>query len=661
MITAQEIQMIRNADPGAVLPGIDTETGNPLAASSLLAVASITQSTKAPYYYSPSKNTVYVTQAGAVLSGINFGSATVIIEANNVTIKDCSFSGTTGSPWAVYQAAAYSGATVENCTFQGSKSPTESNNWIQSTLGITIEDNSFLDSPSDAIDIRSGVVTGNYFSGTAYLTGAHSDAIWVDGSTGPTVITDNLIDGTQNADAQGPANSDIRLSNTFGDLTNVTISGNYLLGAGYAVEAGISSSTYTMSDISIADNDIGWDSYGAYFPATTGVATVTGTTIVDSSNPAASTQALTAYEAAGLPTAIVLSATSTANVVASGSAPTTLLGNGFLVHLFGGAGETNFVGGQGAQYLMAGGGANILTYLSIGEGGDSMSGFDPARDVIDLSRMDGDLTKAGIQNFTFIGSAAFSGAGAQVRYQLNPAKNVTYVQADLAGDAGNVTPDFTITLSGLLPLTAANFALTPSQSSADLAYGAALTSAKVKTIAGAPSETEHSNVQGRAYTSYESFSGSGYDNLAADNLNLSATTNQLLLYDPGMTVTRGGGAESLQITGMGSDPLAYHSVETIDATTNGAEQFVLGSAFGAETIKGFAASGATPDTIQLASSSFSYLTAGMTQAQDLAAVLAHAVGGSSGLTIADTTGDSLTLTGVSAATIAANPAAVRFA
>jgi hypothetical protein len=32
--------------------------------------------------------------------------------------------------------------------------------------------NSFLDSPTDSVDIRSGIVTGNYFSGTAYLPGA---------------------------------------------------------------------------------------------------------------------------------------------------------------------------------------------------------------------------------------------------------------------------------------------------------------------------------------------------------------------------------------------------------------------------------------------------------------------------------------------------------
>ena len=660
MITAQQIQMIRNADPGAVLPGIDTETGDPLATSSLIGLAQITQNTKAPYYYSPSKNTVYITQAGAVLSGIDFGSATVIIEADNVTIKDCTFTGTTGY-WAVYQAPAYSGATVENSTFQGSKSPTETNNWIQSTLGITIKDNSFLDSPTDAIDIRSGVVTGNYFSGTAYAPGAHADAIWVDGSTGPTVITDNFIDGTQNADAPGPANSDIRLSNTFGDLTNVTISGNYLLGAGYAVEAGISSATYTISDVSIANNVIGFDTYGAYFPSTTSVATVTGTTIVDSTNPTASTHAMAAYVAAGLPTASVDSATSTANVVASGSAPTTLLGNGFLVHLFAGTGETNFVGGHGTQYLMGGQHANILTYLSVGDGGDSMSGFDPAKDVIDLSRMDANLTVPGVQSFTFIGSTAFSGTGAEVRYQLNPTKDVTYVEADLAGDAGNTTPDFTITLSGLDPLTAANFALTPSQSSADLSYGAALTESKVKTAAGAPAEYAYSNVEGRAYKSYESFYGSGYENLAADDLNLSATANALVLYDPGQTITRGAGGESLQTAGMGSDPLAHHAVETIDATTSGGEHFVLGPAFGAETIKGFAASGASLDTLQLASSSFSYLTAGMTQAQDLAAVLAHAVSGTSGLTISDSTGDSLTLGGVSAATMAANPSVVKFA
>ena len=53
--------------------------------------------------------------------------------------------------------------------------------------------------------------------------------------------------------------------------------------------------------------------------------------------------------------------------------------------------------------------------------------------MIDLSHIDADITTAGVQNFTFIGSAPFSG-GAQVRYQLNPTNDTTTVQAALAGD-----------------------------------------------------------------------------------------------------------------------------------------------------------------------------------------------------------------------------------
>ena len=652
MITAAEIQTIRDNVPGAVLPGIDTMTGNPYATSSLLDFTKITQNSSAPYHYIPSKNQVVVTQAGAVLSGINFGDATVLVEANNVTIKDCTFTATTGF-WAVAQNSG-SGATVENCTFTGSKSPTEGNDWISSSLGITIKDNTFLNSPTDSIDIHSGVVTGNYFSGEGYEPGAHADAIYVTGSTGPTTITDNFIDETPNPGSAGFSNSDMRLTNEFGDLTDVTVSGNYLLGAGFAVEAGSTNTTYTISNVSIANNDIGFQAFAPYYPTTTGVATVTGTTMVDFSNPTASTQALAAYQAAGLPTANVVSGTS-GGAGGSGSAPTTILGNGFVsAHLGAGAGETNFVGGAGSQDLFGGLGANILTYLAIGDGGDRVANFDPAKDVIDLSHIDADITTAGLQNFTFIGTAPFSG-DPQVRYQLNPTNNTTTVQAALAGDP---SADFTITLAGLAPLTAANFALTPSQSSADLADGAALTYSRVQTAAGAPAEYAYSNVQGRAYTSFEEFYGSGF--ATADDLNLSSSANELVLYQPSLTVTRGGGSEALQ-AGTGSDPLSYHAVETIDASTSGSEQFIFSAGFGNETINGFSASGASPDTIQLSKSAFSYLTAGMTQAQALAAVLDNGgAQGSSGLTISDSHGDSLTLAGVTTSTVAANPGMIQF-
>jgi hypothetical protein len=408
--------------------------------------------------------------------------------------------------------------------------------------------------------------------------------------------------------------------------------------------------------VSITNNDVGFALFAPYYSGTDILATVTGDKVVDFSNPAAPTQAFGAYVAAGPPTPIVVSGTA-AGAGETGTVPTTLLGNGYVSAHLGaaGSGETNFVGGLGPQLLFGGQGANILTYLAIADGGDTSSAFDPAKDVIDLSRVDADILTPGVQNFTFIGSAPFSG-GAEVRYQLNPANDTTTVQAALAGDT---TADFSIMLYGLRPLTAANLALTPAQSTAALANGAALSYTQVHTAAGAPTEYAYSNVQGTAYTSYESFYGSTYEDLAADDLNLSSNANKLVLYDPSQTVTRGGGSESLQV-GTGRDPLVYHAVETIDASTSSGEQFIFSSGFGNETINGFSVSGATPDSIQLAKSAFSYLTAGMTQAEDLAAVMSQATRTSSGVTISDTHGDSLTLTGVTPSLVAANPGMVVF-
>ena len=210
-----------------------------------------------------------------------------------------------------------------------------------------------------------------------------------------------------------------------------------------------------------------------------------------------------------------------------------------------------------------------------------------------------------------------------------------------------------------MPLAAANFALTSTQSTAALANGAALTHTQVATAAGAPTEYAYSNVQGRAYTTYELFYGSGYENLEADDLNLSSNANELFLYDPSQTVTRGGGSESLQV-GTGSDPLTYHAVETIDATTSTGEQFVFSAGFGKETINGFSVSGTTPELDPAGEGGVLLFTPGMTQAEDLAAVMSQAARSSSGLTISDTHGDSLTLTGVTPSMVAANPGMFAF-
>ncbi len=57
---------------------------------------------------------------------------------------------------------------------------------------------------------------------------------------------------------------------------------------------------------------------------------------------------------------------------------------------------------------------------------------------------------------------------------------------------------------------------------------------------------------------------------------------------------------------------------------------------------------------------FSYLTPGMSQAQDLAAVLSHATSSGGTTTITDSLGDALKLNSVSVATLTANPADFKF-
>ena len=657
MYTSAELQTLRDADPGSVgtLPGIDVPTGN-------TDTAPLISYRSAPYLYDPVHNRVIVSQAGAVLSGINFGSATLDISANNVTVKDCTFSGTTGY-YAVDTEAA-SGTTIENCSFVGPTYSTPLEAWITSINAITIKNNSFIDSPSDAVHIRAGVVTGNYFSGAGYETGAHADAIWVADTTGPVSVTDNFIDWTPNANAPASPNNAIRITEETAPVSNpVTVSGNYLLGGGYTVSDAISAADSHY--LSVTNNYIGFGMYTHFYPGST----VNHSTdvIFDWSNPAYYSQAWSTYKAAGIPTANLVVSTGS-SIVNSSSLPTTLYGGGFSgLHMYGGyygsTSETNFVGGYGGQDMFLGEGANIVTDLTISRGVNYVANFDPAKDVIDLSRIDANLTTLGIpNNFTFIGTGAFTGAGGQVRYQQDTTNNVTDVYVALAGDT---SPDMRIQLNGLLTLSAANFALTAAQSSADMTAGASLHVSRIAPTAGSAVGYSYTNVSGRPYSSYESIDR-GWDGIAevaADDLNLSSSANELDLYQGSLTIARGSATETIGATtstGTSTFTLGYHSNEVVQAGATGLETFQFGANFGSETINGFIASGTNADAIQLETSSFSYLNSGMTQAQDLAAVLSHASSAGSGTTILDSHGDGLTLTGFSVATLATTTVASRF-
>ena len=310
MYTSAELQLLRNADPGVKLPGIDTPAGNPLAAGSLKPLSSISTSSTAAIYYDATDNSVIVKQSGATLSGYKFGRASVDVEASNVTIEDSNFTATTGSVPNVgnpYSIAAYTylGAanlTVSGCTFNSGAIDSPLAAFIGSTAKVTITDNRFLDAPADGLDVfGGGTISGNYFSGSGYSsTGLHPDAIWITNSTTPFVVSDNFIDETQNAGSTGD-NDCIRITAELGSVSNVSVTGNFLLGGETSIDAGNEGTAGTFSNISVSRNYMGFAKADAFFPGPMTGVTASNNVVFDYTNSAYSTKAWAAYEKAGTP------------------------------------------------------------------------------------------------------------------------------------------------------------------------------------------------------------------------------------------------------------------------------------------------------------------------------------------------------------------------
>ncbi len=679
MYTAVELALLRASDPNPI-PGIDTATGNPLSTSSLKSYTTITTNTSAPVYYNSLLNRVVVQGNGTVanplvLSGYNFSNVNEVdVYGNNVTIEDCTFNceGNATATVKLMNTGA-TGLTVENCTFSGGN---EDSGIIGNPNGyMAVINNSFINSWAHPVTISNGIVTGNYFSGGGYLPGVHADAISIQSTSGPVTVSNNFIDWTNNADAPTSTGSAIRIATDGGDTSNVSVTGNVILGGGWTIYAeptiitdvgrgsqGVVGQLGTLSNVNISGNYIGFSLSGAFYPTPAPGVSIAGNTIFDYTNPEYSINAWNAYLAKGVGTTYLVSSTGGTSVTANPAGSTTLYGAGQNVHMFGSTSETVFIGGAGGQYITGGFGANIFKYLAISDSiaihPDTIEGnFDLAKDVIDLSAINADPQGA-MQNFTFIGTAPFSGSAGQVRYQYDPTTNETLVQAELVGDflAGSDNPDFEIKLSGDVSLTAANFALTAGQSSADMAAGAALH----MTIVGATNATHelvYTNVQGRPYSSFTEIypaGGTVVANEAAEAFNNTDGTGSLTLSGADATYTAGASTHSVTVGGTAVS-ITAHATETINAT-GASDSFVFQSGFGQDTLNGFGGS----DTLQLQKSMFSYISPSASQCVDLAAVIAHASFGSGGATIADTAGDRLTLSGFTSTTLLAASAHISF-
>jgi len=110
---------------------------------------------------------------------------------------------------------------------------------------------------------------------------------------------------------------------------------------------------------------------------------------------------------------------------------------------------------------LVGGGRDTFVYvradssLSSPQWRDVITDF-AADDRIDLSRVDADSRRAGLQSFNWIGSRAFYGQAGQLRLEQNRRQNHALLQGDLDG---NGSSDFEVMLMGPVQFSASNLIL----------------------------------------------------------------------------------------------------------------------------------------------------------------------------------------------------------
>lgn len=128
------------------------------------------------------------------------------------------------------------------------------------------------------------------------------------------------------------------------------------------------------------------------------------------------------------------------------------------------AGDDRIAGGHGFDRLIGGTGADILTggterdRFEFFRASDSLPGreqrdlitdFTSGEDLIDLRRIDADLTTVGNRAFSFIDTLGFSGTSGELRVSTDAQADLTLIDGDRNGDG---LTDFQIALSGLVTL-----------------------------------------------------------------------------------------------------------------------------------------------------------------------------------------------------------------
>jgi Ca2+-binding RTX toxin-like protein len=197
--------------------------------------------------------------------------------------------------------------------------------------------------------------------------------------------------------------------------------------------------------------------------------TLTATETDSVGNPSGPSAPLDLTITLATPNSVTFSGTSDNNRLTGGGGGDALLGRAGKDRLVGrtgndtldgGAGRDRLTGGEGADLLTGGGGKDTFIYQNVSDSGttaatrDTITGFIPGTDIVDLSAIDADAGADGNQAFTFIDTAAFSHTAGELRYGHSGGN--TIVKGDVDGDGA---ADFSLLLDGAFVLVGTDFTL----------------------------------------------------------------------------------------------------------------------------------------------------------------------------------------------------------
>jgi hypothetical protein len=203
--------------------------------------------------YTASTQTVNVTGAGTVLSGLSI-VGTINITASNVTISNDQVVSNAGAYGISLRHA--NGVTIQNSTVRGTNATTGRVNAAigdayGDSTGMVVKANNISWFRS-AVQLTAGLVDGNYMHDPGYINGDHTNGVIANGGTDQLTVTHNTI-------LISISETDCVTLNTMtvdGPVTNKLIAYNLMAGGAYVIYGGTAFG-HATSGVRIENNRFG--------------------------------------------------------------------------------------------------------------------------------------------------------------------------------------------------------------------------------------------------------------------------------------------------------------------------------------------------------------------------------------------------------------------